>query len=110
MSELLVPTVRAPDVPADACLLDVREDDEWSAGHVPGSLHLPMGQLRGRLEDLPADEDLVVVCRSGLRSGHVTAYLIGSGRRARNLEGGLQAWAAAGRPLTSDTGAPPEVI
>lgn len=110
MSAPLVPAVRVNDVSGEAFLIDVREDDEWAAGHVLDSRHLPMSQLRGRLKELPAECEVVVVCRSGHRSAHVTAYLIGFGRRARNLDGGLQAWAAAGRPLVSDTGAPPEVI
>lgn len=110
MSVPLVPTVEVPDVPAAAVLLDVREDDEWTAGHVPGSLHLPMGDVRGRLAELPADHEVVVVCRSGHRSAHVTAYLVGFGRRARNLDGGLQAWVAAGRPLVSESGAPARVL
>lgn len=110
MSAPLVPSVQVGDVAAAAVLLDVREDDEWTAGHVPGSLHLPMGDLRGRLAELPADREVVVVCRSGHRSAHVTAYLVGFGRRARNLDGGLQAWAAAGRPLVSESGAPARVL
>jgi rhodanese-related sulfurtransferase len=110
VSAPMVPAAGVGNVSEDAFVLDVREDDEWAAGHVPNSLHLPMSALRGRLNELPADREVVVVCRSGHRSAHVTAYLIGFGRRARNLDGGLQAWAAAGRPLVSDTGVPPEVI
>lgn len=110
MSEFLVPSVQVEDVPASAYVLDVREDDEWVAGHVPASCHMPMAEVRRRLDELPADREVVVVCRSGHRSGHVTAYLVGFGRAARNLDGGLQAWAARGRPLVSETGAPPEVI
>ncbi|MGI8681414.1 MAG: rhodanese-like domain-containing protein [Mycobacteriales bacterium] len=110
MSAPQVPTVSVLDVPEEAFLLDVREDDEWAAAHVAGACHLPMGELRGRLDELPADRDVVVVCRSGHRSAHVTAYLIGFGRQARNLDGGMQAWAAAGRPMTSESGAPPQVI
>lgn len=110
MSAPLVPSVQVANVADDAYLLDVREDDEWTAGHAPGAHHLPMDSLRGRLHELPTGREVVVVCRSGHRSAHVTAYLIGFGRPARNLDGGMQGWHAAGRPMTSETGAAPTVI
>ena len=46
-------------------MLDVREPDEWAAGHVPDSLHIPMGELEARLDELPLDRQIVAVCRSG---------------------------------------------
>lgn len=110
MSAPLVPTVHVANVSPDAFVLDVREDEEWAAGHAVGAHHLPMDQLRGRLHELPVQGEVVVVCRSGHRSAHVTAYLIGLGRPARNLDGGMQAWRAAGRPMSSETGAAPVVI
>lgn len=110
MSAPLVPVVQVADLADDAYVLDVREDDEWAAGHAPGAHHLPMSSVRGRLNELPSGRELVVVCRSGHRSAHVTAYLVGFGRPARNLHGGMQAWQAAGRPMISETGAAPTVI
>ena len=59
---------RVKDVPADATILDVREDYEWAAGHAEGALHIPMDQLPGHLDDLDPDEDLYVICRTGGRS------------------------------------------
>lgn len=107
---MTVPSTDVASMPADSVILDVREDDEWSAGHIDGALHVPMGQVPGRLGELPADRDVVVVCRSGGRSARVTAFLRQNGTLATNLSGGMQDWAAAGRPMISEGGQPPEVI
>ncbi|MFL6138908.1 MAG: rhodanese-like domain-containing protein [Frankiaceae bacterium] len=104
-----VPSVGAVAVPADAYVLDVREPEEWSAGHVPDAVHLPLGHLPARLADVPADREVVVVCRVGSRSAQATAFLNAHGRTAVNLDGGMIAWAAAGRPMVSETGGPPAV-
>lgn len=106
-----VPTVTVDQVPAGAHLLDVREDDEWAAGHAPGAQHLPMNQVPARLAEVPRDTDIVVVCRVGGRSAQVTAYLAAHGwDHVANLDGGMLDWAAAGRPLESGTGGPPRVL
>jgi len=110
VSEVVVPAVQPADVPEDAFLLDVREDDEWTAGHLPGAVHVPMGEIRARVHELSSENEIVVVCRSGHRSAHVTAYLLGFGLRARNLDGGAQAWAASALPLVSENGAAPVVL
>ena len=98
------------DLPEDAVLLDVREDDEWAAGHAPKAVHIPMGELAGRLEELPADGTVHVVCRSGGRSARVTAYLNANGWDATNVDGGMQSWHAAGRPMVGELPGEPEVI
>ena len=90
-------------------MLDVREDDEWDAGHVEGSVHIPLMQLGERFGELPATQTLVV-CRSGNRSAHATAYLVDQGFDAVNLAGGLAAWHRAGRPLVSDGDRPAHVL
>ncbi len=104
-----VPEVPAAAVPDGAWLLDVREDDEWAAGHAPDATHIPLGQLGARTGELPADEEIYVICRSGHRSGRATQALNGAGWRAVNVAGGMQDWAAAGRPMTTDSGAAPYV-
>lgn len=105
-----VPTVAVPELPAelpqDVTLLDVREQDEWDAGHAPRAQHIPMSELAGRLAELPADQEVLVICRSGGRSARVTAYLNANGWDARNVDGGMQSWHAAGRDLASDQGEP----
>ena len=105
-----IPEVSIDQVPADAVLLDVREDDEWAAGHAPGAVHVPMTALADRLDDLPDGSPVYVICRSGGRSARVTAYLNQQGWDSVNVAGGMGAWARAGRPMEADGSAAPEVI
>jgi rhodanese-related sulfurtransferase len=106
-----VPSVTPADVPADAYLLDVREPEEWAAGHVPGAHHLPMMEIPPRMAEVPTDVEVVVVCRSGGRSGQVVSYLMGNGwDNVRNLDGGMQQWAATGREMVSENGQPAHVL
>ena len=100
-----VPTVAVAEVPADAPLLDVRESDEWTAGHAPTAQHLPMSELVARIGELPDDDPLYVICApaTGLP---VVAYLAGQGYPAVNVDGGMQAWSAQGRDVVADSGAP----
>lgn len=104
-----VPAAPANAVPEDAYLLDVREPYEWTAGHAPEAVHIPLGELQSRVEEVPGDREVYVVCRSGGRSAQATAYLNALGRKARNVDGGMQAWSAASRPMHSESGEPPTV-
>jgi rhodanese-related sulfurtransferase len=104
-----VPEIPAATVPDAAWLLDVREDDEWAAGHAPEATHIPMGELGGRTGELPVDQEIYVICRTGHRSARVTQALNGAGWQAVNVAGGMQDWSAAGRPMMSDSGAAPYV-
>jgi rhodanese-related sulfurtransferase len=100
-----------PDpVPEGLLVLDVREDDEWRAGHVEGSLHVPLMDLGATYVDLPDAEQVLVVCRVGNRSAYAAAFLIQQGVDAVNLDGGLVAWEAAGRSLVADHDQPPKVL
>ena len=105
-----VPSVTVPELPSElpdgTTLLDVREQDEWDAGHAPSALHIPMSELADRLGDLPADNDVYVICRSGGRSARVTAYLNANGWDARNVDGGMQSWESTGRGMVCDSGDP----
>jgi rhodanese-related sulfurtransferase len=81
----------------EAVMIDVREADEWRAGHVAGATHIPLGQLAGRIGELPRDRELLLFCRSGNRSGKATQWLRAQGYdRARNVEGGIIAWTGRG--------------
>jgi rhodanese-related sulfurtransferase len=100
-----------PDpVPEGLLVLDVREDEEWEAGHVEGSVHIPLMELGARYAELPQAEQTLVVCRVGSRSAYAAAFLIQQGVDAVNLDGGLVAWHAAGRPLVAEGDHRPTVI
>lgn len=104
-----VPATDAAEVPQDAYLLDVREPDEWQAGHAPGAVHIPMAELSDRAAEVPRDQDVYVICRSGARSAHVTVALNNAGWQARNVDGGMKRWAESGRPMVTDDGGTPYV-
>jgi rhodanese-related sulfurtransferase len=111
MQPMTMPTVRVGDLTGEPLLLDVREDDEWAAGHVDGAVHIPMSGLMARLDEVPKDGDVVVMCKVGGRSAQVTAFLTQRGwPNVRNLDGGIVAWVAAGRPIVTDSGAPASVL
>lgn len=100
----------ASALPADSVLLDVREPDEWAAGHIETAVHIPIGAVIGRLGEIPEADPLYVICRSGSRSARVAEFLRGQGIGAVNVADGMQGWASASRPMISDTGRGPEVI
>jgi rhodanese-related sulfurtransferase len=105
-----LPSVRAEDVADGAYVLDVREHDEWEAGHPPGAHHVPMMTIPGRLDELPRDETIVVLCRHGHRSAQVVGYLAARGfADVVNLDGGIVEWVAAGKPIVTDDGRDPYI-
>lgn len=87
-----------------ATLIDVREDDEWAAGHAPQATHRPLGDLDPA--SFRPDQEIIAVCRSGRRSAGAADQLRRAGLTAHNLVGGMQAWAAAGLPVRRDDGSP----
>ena len=95
---------------SDLHLLDVREEDEWDAGHIEGAQHIPLGELAARLGEVPKGQTVVAVCRSGSRSDRAAKGLRLSGFEAENLEGGVTAWSRAGLPLVAKGGGPGRVI
>lgn len=108
MSE--VPSTTVDSIPAGAFLLDVREPDEWAAGHIASAVHVPMAQVPDRMAELPGDQPIAVFCRGGGRSSRATAFLTRNGINAHNVTGGMRAWEAAGHPMVSENGQPPTVI
>ena len=108
-----VPTVSIEGVPQPLpdglVVLDVREPDEWAHGHIEGALHIPLSLLPVRRAELPAAQTLVV-CKVGGRSAQAVAWLQQQGHDAVNLAGGMLDWEAAGRPMVSETGRPPQVV
>ncbi|HEU5428008.1 MAG TPA: rhodanese-like domain-containing protein [Actinocrinis sp.] len=103
------PAVDVATLPADAYLIDVREDDEWQAGHAPDAVHLPLSELVVRMAEVPADRDVYVICKVGGRSEQAVRYLNQAGRTTVNVSGGMLAWHAAGKPMVSESGGQPFV-
>ncbi len=104
MSLSPVPALRVSDldpiapIPAGTTLVDVREQNEWDAGHAPSAVHVPLCELIARVGELPAGR-LLVVCHLGGRSARATEWLNGAGYDAVNLDGGMVDWTRAGLPV-----------
>jgi rhodanese-related sulfurtransferase len=103
------PEVMSADLPAGVFLLDVREDDEWAAGHAPDAVHVRLSEIPARTDEIPRDREVYVICRTGARSGYAAQALSGAGWNAVNVADGMTGWAVAGRPMISETGADPYV-
>ena len=88
-----------------AVLLDVRELDEWAAGHAPDAVHVPLAEVQTTAARFTGQE-VLTVCRSGGRSAKAAETLAQAGVEVRNVNGGMTAWAAAGLPVVRDDGAP----
>jgi rhodanese-related sulfurtransferase len=97
-------------VDAGAVVIDVREPQEWSAGHAPQARLIPMGEVEARLDEVRPDVTAVIVCRSGARSNTVAQFLSSHGINALNLSGGMRAWEQAGLPVVTDDGGPGRII
>jgi rhodanese-related sulfurtransferase len=95
---------------ATAVLLDVRNQDEWDAGHAPNAEFCPLPELETMRFKLPMNRQIICICRSGVRSEKAAAELINMGFNAVNMTGGMKAWAAAGHPVVTDDGSPGTVI
>jgi rhodanese-related sulfurtransferase len=108
-----IPTVGisgVPDpLPEGLTVVDVREPVEWQYGHIEGAIHIPLGELTGRLGEVPEGQNLVV-CKVGARSAQAVTWLAGQGRDVVNLDGGMLDWESAGRAMVSETGQPPIVV
>jgi len=112
--ETALPTVEAHEanqrVNGGAYLLDVREAEEWNAGHAPAANWIPLGDLPTRFGELPAATEIFVVCKVGGRSAAAVETLIGTGMTAINCAGGMLAWADAELPVVTADGSPGQVI
>jgi rhodanese-related sulfurtransferase len=97
-------------VEGGAVLVDIREMDEWLAGHAPMAIHIPMGELATRSVELNASDPILFICRSGRRSDHAVGALVKAGYHAINLTGGMQAWQQAGGAVVREDGSTGTVI
>jgi rhodanese-related sulfurtransferase len=89
---------------AGAPVIDVREDDEFAEAHVPGAVHLPLGEVPARVAEVPADGTVYVICARGGRSAKAVEHLRGAGLDAVNVVGGTLAWIDAGYPTEPGPG------
>jgi rhodanese-related sulfurtransferase len=86
--------------PGDHTLVDVRELHEWMRGHLPGAIHIPLGDLEDQLNDIPNDKPVVLVCATGVRSMVGAEFLLESGyMEVYNLSDGTMGWARKGLPI-----------
>lgn len=99
----LTPEEAQARIAAGALLVDVREQKEWDEARVPGSELKPMSLLNSWYEDLPRDQEVVLLCRTGNRSGKIAAALINQAGfdNVYNLTGGIVRWAEEDRPVES---------
>ncbi len=82
----------------DMVLIDVREDHEWDAGHVPRARHIELSRISAEAPSIPPDRPVAFICLSGARSGMVASALRRAGYDAYNVTGGFAEWFAAGLP------------
>ena len=85
-------------------LIDVREDDEWNAGHHSGAKHIPMSTIPENLNSFEESEKYIIICRSGHRSGKVSGYLNNQGFDTFNLLGGMQELSLTSENVIDSTG------
>lgn len=80
-------------------LIDVREKDEYEAGHVPWAVNVPLSEIESRVAEIPTDGEVTLICKSGGRSSRTGAWLESRGRDVINVDGGTDAWVAEGREV-----------
>jgi rhodanese-related sulfurtransferase len=109
-AEPSIAQITVADLPTEfgpgSVLLDVRENDEWNRGHAADARHIPMGEVPARLDEIDRSATLYVVCKAGGRSAKVAGLLAHHGYEPINVDGGMLAWAEAGRPVIAADGGP----
>ncbi len=104
MQEIDVEDLAARLERGDGVLIDVRRPDEWEEARIDGAALITLDGLPDRLDELPTDQTLLVICRSGGRSAVATEALLGAGFDAVNVTGGMLAWIDAGHPTLTGEG------
>lgn len=107
LPDTVTPAEARRHILAGAALIDVRDRDEWDEVHVEGAMLIPLDALPERLDDIPRAQDVVVICRSGRRSGIAQTTMRDAGiDRVSNLAGGIIAWEEAGLPVVRERSNP----
>jgi len=88
-------------------IVDVRRDDEWRAGHIPGSLHLHIGELAQHLQEIPRDRPVATICAAGYRAAAAASMIAATGRSVIAVQGGVDEWIAQGYPAVAEEAVPP---
>src|SRR5262249_8006172 len=95
--------------PSDAAVVDVREPEEFASGHVPGAVNLPQADLATRLDEMPRDRPVFVICQGGFRSLRAAQFLRQRGfADVASVKGGTEAWRAAGREMVLESAHAPQ--
>lgn len=109
-----VPSVDASEVETlisnGYLLIDVREDDEWEAGHHRDATHISMGTIEENLSKFSKDADYIIVCRSGARSSRVSNYLLSNDFKVSNLDGGMKALLSVTDNIVNSKGSSGQII
>jgi rhodanese-related sulfurtransferase len=96
MNQITVAQLAALDRPT---LIDVRESDEFAAGHAPGAINVPLSELNSRVHEVPTDGSVHIICQAGGRSARATEFLTANGVYAIDVAGGTNAWIQGGHPI-----------
>ncbi len=89
---------------AGATVVDVRDEDEYAAGHVAGAASLPLPEVEARMQELPKDQTVYLICQGGGRSGKAADLLSEAGFDVRSVAGGTSAWVDADGEVTTGSG------
>lgn len=104
-------SIERDQIHPDQVILDVRQDEEWAAGHIEGAVHVPLDQLPDRMlyepGELLSEQPLVVTCNGGGRARRAAAWLNRNGFDAVVLAGGMRGWLDAGHLIVSEAGGEP---
>ena len=95
----------ATRAPGGVALVDVREPDEFVGGHVPGAVLIPLADVPERIDEIPSDQPVYVICAVGNRSARAVEFYLRQGIDAVNVAGGTKAWIEAGHPVETGAGA-----
>ena len=87
----------------EATAIDIRDDEAWRNGHLPGARHHPAEEIDAALEEIESEQTVIVVCEDGSESGEVASRLGDGDRRAISIDGGMESWRSDDMPMQPST-------